>query len=129
MAAAARRPKYQRVRLVGETRRRVKDLPGFRKTHRVPDRVDSATTRFLHDLAGPELRADLDAVFAALRAAFGYTRRQVKAAHEEGLAALRTPDFDYAVSASLAPDDATTLILRREATRLRTAELLNDARF
>lgn len=118
-----------RVSLVGETRRRVKDLPGFRKTHRVPDRVDSASTRFLHELAAPDLKADIDAVFAALRAAFGYTRRQVKAAREDGLAALRTPDFDYAVSASLDDRDAATLVLRREATRLRTTELLADRRF
>lgn len=129
MAAAARRPKYPRVRLVGETRRRVKDLPGFRKTHRVPDRVDAATTRFLHELVAHDLKADVDAVFAALRAAFGYTRRQVKTAHEGGLAALRTPDFDYTVSAALAADDAATLVVRREVTRMKSADLLNDPRF
>lgn len=118
-----------RVSLVGETRRRVKDLPGFRKTHRVPDRVDSASTRFVHELTAPELRSDLDAVFAALRATFGYTRRQARVAFEDGLAALRTPDFDYSVSTSLVGDDAATLVLRREATRLKSDELLKDVRF
>ncbi len=118
-----------RVALVGESRRRVKDLPGFRKTHRVPDRVDAATTRFLHELVAHDLEVDADAVFAALRAAFGYTRRQVKAAREDGLAALRTPDFDYTVSASLTPDDAATLVVRREVTRMKSADLLDDPRF
>src|SRR5437867_452548 len=109
----------ERIRLTGETRRRVKDLPAFRKTHRIPDRVDSASSRFVHELAADDLRADLDAVFAAVRTAFGYQRRQTKAAHEAGYSSLRTPDFDYTIAADLAHDDPAVLVLQRTATRLK----------
>ncbi|MFO0809466.1 MAG: hypothetical protein U0746_12645 [Gemmataceae bacterium] len=118
-----------RLSLIGQTRQRVKDLRGFRKTHHVPDRIDSASISFLNELAVTELKADLDATFAAVRTAFGYTRRRIKVAFEDGLAALRTPEFDYTVTSLLAADDASIAILRREASRLKSPALLTDPRF
>jgi hypothetical protein len=120
----------ERVSLRSETRTRVKDLAGFQKSHHVPDRVRPATLRFAAAAARDDLQADLDAVYAAVREHLHYRRKDVTLTPPtEGGGALRTPDFDYLVAVSLADDDPTVAVFRREVTHLRSADVLRRPAF
>ena len=120
----------ERVALWSETRARVKDLAGFQKTHHVPDRVRPATVRFAAAAARDDLQADLESVYAAVREHLGYRRKDVTLTPPtEGAGALRTPEFDYLVSVSLAEDDPTAAVFRREVTHLRSADVLRRPAF
>ncbi|HEY1375575.1 MAG TPA: hypothetical protein VGF55_02215 [Gemmataceae bacterium] len=120
----------ERVVLWAETRTRVKDLAGFQKTHHVPDRVRPATVRFAATVARDDLQADLDAVYAAVREHLGYRRKDVTLTPPtDGAGALRTPEFDYLASVALAEDDPTTVVIRREVTHVRSADVLRRPAF
>lgn len=122
--------RLERVALWSETRTRVKDLAGFHKSHHVPDRVRPATVRFVAAAARDDLQTDLDSVYATVREHLGYRRKDVTLTPPtEGAAALRTPEFDYLVSASLAPDNAADVVFRREVTHVRSANLFRRPAF
>src|SRR5262249_8505619 len=120
----------ERIVLWSETRSRVKELAGFQKTHSVPDRVRPATVRFTAAVARDDIRADLDAVSAAVREHLGYRRKDVTLTPPtEGAGALRTPEFDYLVSVALAEDDPATVVWRREVTYLAAPDVLRKPAF
>src|SRR5947209_5591533 len=122
-------PAPQRVVLWSETRVRVKDLPGFRKTHTVPDRLNAATARFLATVAADDMKADRDAVYAAVRQHFGLKRRQVAAGAAEGGVSVRTPDFEYTCEVTLAADDPARAVWRRQVVPLRGLDVLRQPEF
>jgi hypothetical protein len=122
--------RLERVSLWAESRSRVKDLAGFQKSHQVPDRVRPATVRFAAAAARDDLQADLDSVYAAVREHLSYRRKDVTLTPPtEGSGALRTPDFDYLVSVSLAEDDPAEVVFRRDVTHLRSADVLRRPAF
>ena len=122
-------PTPRRVVLWSDTRVRVKDMPGFRKTHTVPDRVSAATSRFLAAIAADELIAERDAVYAAVRQHFGLKRRQVSAAASEGGVSVRTPEVEYTCEISLAADDPARAVWRRQLVPLRGLDVLRRPEF
>jgi hypothetical protein len=123
-------PPLGRVRLRGESVDRVKNLTGFRKGFRLPDRVTPSSERFIAGLAPDDLDADTAHFHALIREHFGYKRRDVEVvAAVEGRAAIRTPDFDYQVAVALDPTDTTAVVWRREVSRLQSADTLFGAAF
>jgi hypothetical protein len=114
----------KRGALRNETAARVKSLRGYRKFHRLPDRVNASALKFIADLAGEDIKADVDEKYAAVREQFGYKRRDVDASCDRGSGLVRTPDFEYSVSIAQAADDPTGVVWRREVSGIRTPEVV-----
>ena len=98
---------------------RVKDLGGFRKSHSVPDRANEWARKYVARAAAPDIKADLDNVFDAVREQFSYKRKDVDvSAERDGFGFIRTPDFEYTISVSVNEDDPSEVVWRREIGRL-----------
>jgi len=115
--------------LRGETRLRVKALGGYRKFHRLPDRINDSSRRFVAELAAPDIQADVDQFYASIRELLGYKRRDVEGSADRGSGFVRTPDFEYSVSVDLAEDDPTVAVLRREVGSIRNPEVVLSGPF
>jgi hypothetical protein len=120
-------PRYQQLKrgsLHTETTAKVKSLSGFHRFHHVPERVTPWARQFVAEAAAEDVKADVDAVYSAIRERLGYKRRDVEAGVEPGCGFVRTPDFDYQVGVTLADEDPTTVIWRREVVHIRTPEVV-----
>jgi hypothetical protein len=109
----------QRASLRSEVRGRVKALAGYRKFHRLPDRVGPSARKFVSDLSVDDIKADVDQVYAAVREQLGYKRRDVEGSADRGSGFVRTPDFEYSVSVELSDDDPAAVVWRREVAGIR----------
>ena len=111
--------RMKRVVFRAEATGKVKDLAGFRKSNALPDRANEWARKYVNRLAQPDIKADLDDRFEAVREQFGYKRKDLDASAErDGLGFLRTPDFEYTVTVAVNPDDPTEVVWRREVGRL-----------
>jgi hypothetical protein len=115
--------------LRGETRQRVKSLGGYRKFHRLPDRINDSSRRFVGELAAPDIQSDVDQFYASIRELLGYKRRDVEGSADRGSGFVRTPDFEYSVSVDLAEDDPTVAVLRREVGGIQNPEVVLSGPF
>jgi hypothetical protein len=112
-----------------ETTGKVRALSGFRKHHRLPDRVNPSSQKFVADLAAEDVKADVDSIYAQVREQMGYKRRDVEGSADRGSGFVRTPDFEYSVSVEQAPDDPTSVVWCREVASIRTPEVVLDRPF
>ena len=69
--------RLRRVVFRAESVGRFKDLGGFRKSNAVPERVNDWARKFVARLAAPDVKADLDATYDAVRETFGYKRKDL----------------------------------------------------
>jgi hypothetical protein len=107
--------RLRRVAFRSESLGRVRDLTGWRKTFDVPDSPRPSAKRFVARVANADVKADLDEVFEEAREHFGYRRKDLDAATgPDGFGMLRTPDFEYTVTAALDADDPSKVAWRRE---------------
>src|SRR5262249_10723514 len=74
----------KRGALRAETAGKVRSLAGFRKHHRLPDRINASSQKFVADLAAEDVKADVDSVYAAVREEMGYKRRDVEGSADRG---------------------------------------------
>jgi hypothetical protein len=114
----------KRGSLRGEAAGKVKSLTGFRKFHRLPERVNASSRKFVADLAHDDVKQDVDEVYAAVRENLGYKRRDVEGSADRGTGFVRTPDFEYSVSVDLAEDDPTAVVWRREVAGIKAPEVV-----
>jgi hypothetical protein len=119
----------KRGALRSETAGKVRSLGGFRKHHRMPDRVSPSSQKFIADLAAEDVKADVDGVYASVREQMGYKRRDVEGSSDRGTGFVRTPDFEYSVSVEQAAEDPTAVVWRREVSGIRTPEVVLDRPF
>src|SRR5262249_52178696 len=120
-------PRYQQLKrgsLHTETTAKVKSLSGFRRFHHVPEHVTPWARQFVAEVAAEEIKADVDAVYSAIRENLGYKRRDVEAGVATGCGYVRPPDFDYQVSVALDEEDPSTAVWRREVVHIRTPEVV-----
>lgn len=115
--------------LRGESRARVKSLSGYRKYHRLPDRVGPSARSFVAELAAEDVKQDVDSIYAAIRESLGYKRRDVEGSADRNSGFVRTPDFEYSVGVDLADDDAGTVVWRREVAAIREPKVVLDRPF
>ena len=109
--------------LVGEQRSRVRDLSGFRKSHRVPDEVSARANDFVRRIAADDLGEDLDQWFAGLRSELGLKRAQMEVSNpHHGMGTIITPTFQYQVSVGLCNDDPSLLTWRRQVSEFPALE-------
>jgi hypothetical protein len=125
-------PRLQQLKrgaLRSETTGKVKALSGYRKFHKLPDRVNASSQKFVADLAAEDVKADVDSYYAAVRETLNYKRRDVEASYDRGSGFVRTPDFEYSVAVELAADDPTTVVWRREVGNIRNPDVVMGKAF
>jgi hypothetical protein len=107
--------RLRRVAFRSESLGRVKDLTDWRKTYEMPDAPRPSAKRFVARVANADVKADLDEVYEAARERLGYKRKDLDAATgPDGFGVLRTPDFEYTVTAALDTEDPSRVAWRRE---------------
>lgn len=108
--------RLRRVVFRAESAVRVKDLTAWRKTYDLPETASPSSRKFVARVANPDVKTDLDLVYEAARQALGYKRKDVAVeTGPDGFGSVRTPDFEYTVTAGLDPTDPTRVLWRREA--------------
>ncbi len=109
--------------LVGEQQSRVRDLSGFRKSHRVPDEDSERARAFVQRIATDDIGRDLDHWFADFRRQLGLKRAQLEVSEpDHGSGTITTPSFQYQVSVGFCENDPSTLLWRRCVSNFTTAE-------
>ena len=109
--------------LVGEQQSRVRDLSGFRKSHRVPGEVSARANDFVRRIAADDIGEDLDQWFAGLRRELGLKRAQMEVSDPyQGSGTIITPTFQYQVSVGLSNDDPSLLTWRRQVSEFAPLE-------
>ncbi|MEX1039544.1 MAG: hypothetical protein WDZ51_02865 [Pirellulaceae bacterium] len=99
------------LRLISRRTQRVKELAGFRKSHRVPEQVDEQAERMIGEIASGEISEQLDRMFAQLREAFRFKRKEIEATDPEGgVGSIVTPYFTYSVAITLQEDDPSRVV-------------------
>ena len=108
----------------------MKDLSGFRKTYKLPDHAGPSSRKFIAKCATDDVRADLNAVYEAVRENMGYKRKDIDTSvGSDGFGSLRTPDFEYTVTATLDTTDPTQVVWRREVGQLSDVGFVRSAGF
>jgi hypothetical protein len=109
-----------RVSLVREQLGSVRRLSGFRKTHRVPDDVNDATTSFVARIASDDIQQDLDDMHGKLTRAFKFKRVDLQVDGPiDGAGTIITPFFNYTVDVRLNSDDPSEVVWRRQVTDIK----------
>jgi hypothetical protein len=122
--------RMKRVAFRSETRGKVKDLAGFRKSNTVPDRANEWARKYVNRLAVADIKTDLDNTFDMVREQFGYKRKDLDvSAERDGMGYIRTPDFEYTVSVHVNPEEPAEVIWRREIGRLSGPEFVRSKGF
>lgn len=114
----------------GERPAKIRELTNYQKNFRLPDANTPSAQKWLNRLASPDIQADLDDKFNAIREELGYKRKDLECElSPDGFGFIRTPAFDYAVSVSLDSADPTSLIWRREVSQFSKGDLLQKPAF
>ncbi|MEM6884250.1 MAG: hypothetical protein AAF571_04405 [Verrucomicrobiota bacterium] len=109
----------------GEVRR----LSGYLKTHRVPDQCSQAAEQFIQRIGQSELTELSESVHAGLRSAFGYKRKEMDYAAEEGLTVIKTPDFDVTLMLEQDAEDPARYCLSSRVNEFRQPEVVTQDGF
>ncbi|QVL33135.1 hypothetical protein KIH39_04250 [Telmatocola sphagniphila] len=103
------------IYLRSDRTQKLKDFAGYQKGHRLPERIDAYSKRYLGEIGQGELKAEMDRVFNLLRNHYSYKRKELESSiSPEGEAVIHTPAFSYRVSLHLDETDLTRAIVKRE---------------
>ncbi len=109
---------------------KLKSLSGWKKGDRIPDRVSDFSQTLVAKCAAEELKKDLDEVYDKLKAAFGFTRRELQAAEpNDGTGTIITPHFNYSVTVTHNPDDLDGAIWTRSVDSIKTPAQISSEAF
>jgi hypothetical protein len=109
--------------LVGEKNGRVKDLNGYRK----PTLGSPGSS--LAGLGSEEVGKAGEELFAALRPALNYKRKDIAFSQEGGTAVLAAKDFDLTIEIVPHPDDESLYLLRRTLSRFNSPSFFEHPEF
>jgi hypothetical protein len=113
-----------------QRRVKLKSLFGWKKGDKIPDRVSDFSQSLIARCAAEELKKDLDDVYDKLKAAFGFTRRELVAAEaEDGAGTIITPHFNYSVTVAHNPDDLDEAIWTRTVDAIKTPAQISSEAF
>ncbi len=108
---------------------RIRRLSGFRKGHHIPeDHFDSASD-FIRKIGQDEVKEIAERIHTGLRATFSYKRKQMEYVCHEGVAAIKTPDFEVNITITQDENDASNYAMRTEVTTIRTPDIVSDTGF
>jgi hypothetical protein len=104
-----------RISFQGESRSKVKELSGYRKSFALPDRASASSNKFIARLAREEIDHDLGDAFNRVIREYGYKRKDLATnIDRDGVGTLRTPDLEYSITPTLDPDDPAFIVWSRE---------------
>lgn len=107
----------------------LRSLSGWKKSYRVPDRLNDTTELFAIRCARDELKSDLDSVYGRLKEAFQFSRRDLEVTEpESGFGSIITPYFNYSVSVALNPAELDEVIWTRTVDGIKvSAQITSEA--
>ncbi len=120
---------FQYAAVSGQVGGEVRRLSGYLKTHRKPDQHSQAADQFIKRIGQSELTEQSEALHAALRASFGYKRKEMEYSAEEGLTVIKTPDFDVTLMMEQDPEDPIRYLLSTRASDLRRPGVIREPAF
>ena len=99
----------------------VTGLAGFdkKKGHTIPRSANSSAKSWITKLTSSDLENDIEKIEKLSKAQFGYIRKEMKVAAEDGFGTVLTPGFEYSVNVSLNDDDPSEVIWTRELSNLK----------
>ncbi|MEY3458204.1 MAG: hypothetical protein RL215_1361 [Planctomycetota bacterium] len=104
-----------RLAFVQLRRTRVRDLRGFRRGHQAPTEFSDHAAAFVARIAADDLSAELDERFTDFRRLLKCRRTELQTNDPEaGTAAINAPGFEFRITASLAQDDPSEVLWRRQ---------------
>ncbi len=115
--------------LRGEKFGSVRSLSGFKKGHHVPDRHSNATESFVRGVGHEEVKAQAEAIHERIRANFSYKRKDINYECDDGVAIIKTPDFDVNLLLVQNSDDAAGYVLTTEVGFIRRMEVVTEDGF
>jgi hypothetical protein len=112
-----------------QSRVKLKNLAGWKKNDRLPDRVSDFSQTLIAKAAAEELTKDLDQVHAKLKEVFGFSRRELSSAQpNDGTGTITTPHFSYSVTVSHNPDQLDEALWTRTVESIKSpAEIASTA--
>ncbi len=119
-AIAMKRAMFERVESGA-----VKSLSGFVKGHVPPKFHNSWGENFVRQVAEPDVRREIEEVFAIIQGSKRYKSRQIKA----GEGGVMTPDFFFSVEYAQDKDDPARYVLTRHLENFRNVALLDEGWF
>lgn len=110
--------------LAGERVGRLKELAGYRK----PAGLGSSGFQS-PSLGAEEVAAVGEELFASVRSAMGYKRKDIRFSQEGTAGMLICRDFDLALELALPPDDKDSYVLRKTLSNLKSESLFENPAF
>jgi uncharacterized protein YajQ (UPF0234 family) len=109
---------------------KLKNLSGWKKGDRLPDRVSDFSQSLVAKCAADELKNDLDEVYDKLKAAFSFSRRELQAAEpHDGTGTIMTPHFSYSVTVTHNHDDLDGALWTRSVDSIKTPAQISSKAF
>lgn len=127
-AASPNSDQVIRMAMVSEKVSDVRQLSGFKSSHRVPRAYTSSTRSFVASIANDDLQRELNSMLASLREAFGFKRMDLQSNFtDDGHATIITPYFSYTVDVALNEEDVSEVIWRQEVNDIKEPDqILSD---
>ena len=110
--------------LVGNSSGIIKNLGGFKKSHKLPDEINAATQNFVARIGADEVRETADVLFSKMRLGLGYKRRNISASEESGVYVILTPDFTLNISIEINPNSIAGYLIVTEVTNIENPDLI-----
>jgi hypothetical protein len=107
----------------------VRKLGGYQKHHHVPDSHSDAAQAFVRKVGHTDVKAAADQLYQDIRSLFGYKRREFDYSCEDGVAWIKTPDFDLQIRVDQCTEDPKNYQLTTEIVALHNEHIAQDARF
>jgi hypothetical protein len=117
------------TRIHGFSTGRIRRLAGFQSFHRVPNRIHAGADQFIQAIGQQELSQQVEQLHAELRQVFGYKRRSMSAACDDGQGQLRTPDFHVDLHIQQDPQSPKQYQIVTEVSVSKGSEMAEDPRF
>ncbi len=112
-------PRLDAVVLSAAKTQPVKHLPGFKKSHRLPETKNSNADAFIASITEATLQSDLEATFLTLKSAYQFKRLEIeKRGPADGAGVIATPFFEYSVSVELDSDDPSQVVWSRSISKI-----------
>ncbi len=115
--------------LIGSSFGFIKNLGGYKKNHKLPDEISSATQNFVAKISSLEIREVADTLFSKMRTLLGYKRRDISASYDLGIYVIDTPDFTLNISIEIDPSYVTRYVIITEVTNVINPDLILSEEF
>ncbi|HVX00132.1 MAG TPA: caspase family protein [Candidatus Babeliaceae bacterium] len=108
----------------------VRNLPGFRSTHKEPKEHSSYHESWIQKIAHDLLVEEIDNIADLLRKNLRYKRKDIEEPiFEDGVGQLTTIDFDYVVRVTQSHENPNRYILTKSVENFKNSDILGKSEF